>query len=73
MSEQIITKDELKRLIKNESIRPEDLFEGEELAQYRKRIEAELALERERTAAKPDPDKYTNPAKNSFIKTNPDF
>lgn len=69
--EQLISKQQIKEIIKADHIRIDDLFEGEELAEYRGRIAAELALEREKATAtaKPDPARYLDPATNPYIKT----
>lgn len=87
MNDTIITKDELKRLIRDEGIRPEDIFTADQLkptldaaraAGYADARAADV-LDMSRGAAPKktddgeaeadDPAKYTDPARNPFIKT----
>lgn len=74
MSDQVITKDQILELIKREGIKIDDLYAGTpELSEYRRRVEADLALEREKAAeeakSKPeDKSKYVDPKRNPFIK-----
>ena len=76
MTETTVTLDQIKRLIRDERIKPEDLFEGEDLNDWRRRVEIEARLEAEKEAEKEaaaDPDaKYLDPAKNPWIKTETD-
>lgn len=75
MSDDIVTKDQIIRLIRDEKLRPEDFFSQEALSEWQHRAEIERRLEAEKKAeAERDKNespnaKYIDPRRNSFIKT----
>lgn len=73
MTDHVVTKEEIVRLIKDEHLRPEDLYSPEDLDGWKLRAEVERRVAEEKKAEEerrenPDPKgKYLNPKTNPLL------
>lgn len=77
MSDQVVTKEQIVKLIRDEQIRPEDLYTTDDLDGWRRRVQVEqdakALAEREKTDNEDPTAKYRDPRRNPFIRLNPDL